>query len=728
MMNCTTLTLLALLAAAGDPQPRQASSPDFGVEELRAHYAAAEAELRQAPLDGLSQAQREQRGAMLDALAAYRVRGDFGIAEDGDFLRPLRFVDDAGRRCAVAELLHVSGRDDLVEQVAAIYNEAFVVELAEIDGLGSWLNEVGLTLDEAARIQGPARGTNWGRGGPGDTVGGRGRPGTGSPAAGRPGTAPRGRPSGGEMPSGPSTLSGPGAQSGPVTPEMQQLLGADWWSWWEFAKVGFLGEGRLVSEIQTDDGRTRSVTLRDNVVRRVLPILRERLDDKNSTVRAAAAVSFGRLAGEAAVPELQAMLDDASLEVREAALLGLGATGSEKAAHLILSIAHELEVEDLDAWRETEEIAVLALGLLRERGAATGVDSMLPDGDGLMSEATFLHAALAPSESIALMAREESALFQGRRKPRYDRQGDFADVLAIEALREFPGDDVLTALLTASAERDIERRRAAVATLGSLRDARADGPLRTAFETESDAVARGLALIAIANTGATGADEFLARTLSKGRSVDRPWAALALGVLAREHGVTSVGPVLRTALKSERNRDNRRAIALSLGIARDTAAVPDLIERIQETGDPGSRVAYGYALGLIGDPSAAPVLRAALEVERFSLPRSELAQALAVLRQEQDIPDLVESLRKANDPDAAVQSAGALSFHGSLASVPLLIEVLDEVKSAEAEASALLAIGLVLDSGSPFAIAGELRDRNPFVAPDWFLRATQTTL
>ncbi|MFT5290785.1 MAG: HEAT repeat protein [Planctomycetota bacterium] len=731
-MNCTTLTLLALLAT-GD---NSTSPGDPSVADLRAHYSAAEAELRAAPQEDLTEAQRARRADMLDALAAYRQRGDFGVADYQTRLRPLRFVDEEGRRCAVAELLHVSGRDDLVEFVASTNNNAFVAELAGLEELGLWLKDVGLTMEEAARIQGPAGGGWGGGGGPSGSGGAWGGPGDrGTPPG--PGTGGSGQPTSGGRPAPPSGPRFGGAPSTgaapmgvpidiPVSREMRELLGSDWWSWWEFSKVGFLGAERIVQELADD--RTRVEDRRMSIIRRVLPTLEEHLQDSNAAVRAAAAVSYGRIAGSIAVEELSEMLDDPSLEVREAALLGLGATGSEEAAHLLLSIAHEREVDGLDTWRDAEEVAILALALLRERGAGLGVDSMLPLGDGLIHEAAFLHAALAPSEQLNTRAREESALFQGKRRPQFERKGDFADVLAIEALREDSGDDVLAALLRASSERDIERRRSAITTLGAIDDPRADAPLRTAFETESDSVNRGLALIAIANTGSETAGEFLARVLEKGRSLDRPWAALALGVLAREHDDNEARAALRAGLKKERNRDNRRAIALSLGIAQDHDAVPDLIQRIQETRDVGSRVAYGYALGLIGDASAAPVLRAALEVERASLPRSELAQALATLRVDSDIPDLVESLRKANDPDASVQSAAALSFHGSLLSVPLLLEALGDANSPQAEAAAILAIGLVLDAGQPFAIAEELRDRNPFVAPAWFMRATQTTL
>src|SRR6185503_15757338 len=107
-----------------------------------------------------------------------------------------KFVDSDGRRCAMAELLHATGRDDLVASVRDTNNEAWVVDLAAEEPFLEWLASHGLALDEAARIQGPAIGRG---GGPG------GGPSSGAPTPASP------RP-------GPGTTDGPDEPPRPRTP------------------------------------------------------------------------------------------------------------------------------------------------------------------------------------------------------------------------------------------------------------------------------------------------------------------------------------------------------------------------------------------------------------------------------------------------------------------------------------------------------------------------------
>jgi hypothetical protein len=64
------------------------------------------------------------------------------------------FRDDGGRLCAVANLVHADGRDDLVDDVAAHHND---LQIAHVhDGpLYDWLLASGLSQEELARIQVP---------------------------------------------------------------------------------------------------------------------------------------------------------------------------------------------------------------------------------------------------------------------------------------------------------------------------------------------------------------------------------------------------------------------------------------------------------------------------------------------------------------------------------------------------------------------------------------------
>ena len=63
------------------------------------------------------------------------------------------FRDSQGNLCAMAYPIDRSGRGDLVDRVARTRNNAFVAELANDPELRVWLDSVGLTVAEAARIQ-----------------------------------------------------------------------------------------------------------------------------------------------------------------------------------------------------------------------------------------------------------------------------------------------------------------------------------------------------------------------------------------------------------------------------------------------------------------------------------------------------------------------------------------------------------------------------------------------
>jgi hypothetical protein len=126
---------LAVLAACSSttPPPAQVTAavvalPDESILQLAAH-----------------------RAKLIGWLHDYRDAGSYPTDEAG---RPISvFVDAHGVRCPMAELLHKSGRDDLVDAVA---REANGVRLADVhEGpLHAWMLGSGLTMDEIAMVQG----------------------------------------------------------------------------------------------------------------------------------------------------------------------------------------------------------------------------------------------------------------------------------------------------------------------------------------------------------------------------------------------------------------------------------------------------------------------------------------------------------------------------------------------------------------------------------------------
>ncbi|MDE2879961.1 hypothetical protein [Candidatus Palauibacter soopunensis] len=127
-----------------------------GVLEARriaGHLRDVEGVLRRRSTDGLSAAQRERRSTALDWLREYRERGEFPHNHTHAAGRVPVFVDEHGTPCAVAYLLQRSGRENLVREIASADNNVYAWELADDGRFSEWLDDMGLTLEEAARIQ-----------------------------------------------------------------------------------------------------------------------------------------------------------------------------------------------------------------------------------------------------------------------------------------------------------------------------------------------------------------------------------------------------------------------------------------------------------------------------------------------------------------------------------------------------------------------------------------------
>ncbi len=92
------------------------------------------------------------RALLLDALQDYWRAGRFPKNPGFPWQVPV-FVDAEGTRCAIAHLMELGGAGELVGEIAAARNFAFVRELAHDPRVAAWLAAAGLTVDEAAEIQ-----------------------------------------------------------------------------------------------------------------------------------------------------------------------------------------------------------------------------------------------------------------------------------------------------------------------------------------------------------------------------------------------------------------------------------------------------------------------------------------------------------------------------------------------------------------------------------------------
>ena len=157
---------LALMLLAGNgPSPgyRGASShPVTGTwlaagnseaQRIESHLRNVEVTLRARQVPGLTARQRDSRDTALNRLREYRERGLFPHNHTRPGERVPVFVDEHGTHCAVGYLLKRSGEIGLVSDVVAGDNNVRVMELAGNERFRRWLEETGLTLEEAAWIQ-----------------------------------------------------------------------------------------------------------------------------------------------------------------------------------------------------------------------------------------------------------------------------------------------------------------------------------------------------------------------------------------------------------------------------------------------------------------------------------------------------------------------------------------------------------------------------------------------
>lgn len=741
--------ILQVFAASLLLQVAPSESPEIEAqrERLRAHYQRVEFELRDADTSALTTEQRLARAEAIDVLRAYRVRGNFGQAVFPEERR-LFFVDPEGRRCAVAELLHHFGEDELIEDVSGTLNDAFVFELRDNAPLNEFLTRVGLSRAEAERIQAP--GVNVGarpaipRRNPRSGVTQATAPGFASlPGAASPSSSSGAQPSSARSSRGVAAVS-PRADRASQTSTRQPVgeldLMTHWWTWWEYNKLEWLLPPRSRAPERSDpyagspEDVTRTLPAEVRYRQELAPLLASALSDRNAQVRAAATVAYARVAGSDAYESLLPMLEDANVDVRHQTLLALGAVDDERAVHELLKIARSGRRDGEVISQHARPIAMVALGLARQRGFGKGTERMLPAPEGTgqdrdVADARAMQAFLDPATARADDLRELSGLFDGEKAARRVKH---ANERALEALRFDADDTTLEVLLHASGSRDVEVRRSTAATLGTLSNESVLGPLMSAFELEKEPLTRGLLLIAIGRRGSVDARRFLEHELDRGHRAQRPWCALALGVLARESGeaddLTRVREVLRREVLRQKNQDWRGAYVIAMGLARDLESQDFLLEELAGA-NLESRTMAALALGMLGTTEASEALREALAEERSPFARAALAQGLALVRAPDDIPSLVRSLHELRVPEEATQHAAAMSFHGSPELTPHLARIVEDTSSpAVTRAAAIQSIGILLDDVPSFRMAALARDTNYSVFPAWLDAPLQSTL
>ncbi len=758
--------LVVAALAAGFVAARGARSDDAvvpaepaSVARARAHYERVLEELRAADTTALDAAQRAARATAIEHLQAYCEREDYPVNTDDPASNLPYYRDDAGRRCAVATLLHELGAAPLVERMAQSANHAFVSTLSGDAEFEAWLERNGLSLAETVRIMAPAvQGTDIGAaanpsssGGtttseptptwdtstpqsPGPTPGGgpitpggeTGGPTTGGRSPGGPGGGPT---TGGGGVGGPLTGSGLRGRGG-AGRETRSELGADAWAlWWEFSKTEFYAPNTLVlagdpsalTGAATPEAVQRA--LRADARRAAEPLVLAALDAPEPEVRMAAAAAYARIARRGAVARLTDLMRDPSAAVRERALLALGATGAPEARELLLAIARD-GTEITPAARALAHVA-LAIGV--RHGMEPCTDELLErfaeyreQRDETLEVATIFHWDIARDVQLGnafhpLHTDESAQPLRVR-----GRTLEALPAISVDPKSVF---EVLQRYLNG---RSLELRRSAAASLGALEQELVLPQLMTAYELEVEPVTRGLMLLSIARRGGPTARDFLLHELRRGKDREmRPWTMLALGVLARDADDAEVREALRSAALP---RAVRSARSLALGLARDAESIPQLAEEVADASQPWDRARAAYALALIGGEDARTALRGVVWRERSTFVRALEAFALGTFGNAEDAPFIVQAARETSDADMVAPCAVGVRYHGTQQVFDLTrSHASDPTVAALGRATLVEALGLLLDDARPMGTAALYRRANFGLLPAWANAAYKST-
>jgi HEAT repeat protein len=558
------------------------------------------------------------------------------------------------------------------------------------------------------------------------------------PTAGKPGggrsAQPGARNAGPRGPAAP-TARPPSAAVATGGADLEALTGGelieDWWIWWEINKSLYLvpadEQARRAPLMPWRVGTDQQTlaTSRAQQTRALLPALRAALLDDSASVRASAAVAWGRLGGDEAVDALLPLLRDPAQSVREAALLALGATGSARATALLLGVAHEGRTPDSadDITPSAQPLALVALAVARRHGAGDDLDvlvsALLEDADSTVREAGLLYdslaGALACRELISRLAADDDLDIRLRCRvteglPRYDAA--LVPAAVAELVTSLP-----------------DRRRAAAVTLAGVERGSALPQLDKAFGLEEEPLTRGFMLLSIGAQGGDEARELLALQLRRGRAIDRPWVAIALGLLARNSDDAAARELVRDGLREESSAQSMGAWLLACGLGRDLAAGPALRTALVDASSPRDRMFAALSLSMLRDAESLEALRARLGQENDPVARSGVALGVALFERPDDVPALARELAEANNPLLQSQLASALGLHDTPQAVDALQQLVagSDDMPAEARAATFEALGLLLDPYPGWRLVHSATGRNFAVFPDWLARALATT-
>jgi HEAT repeat protein len=355
----------------------------------------------------------------------------------------------------------------------------------------------------------------------------------------------------------------------------------------ELARVGVKQALPLLKEMLVDRGssvRGQAVLALGHIGdERALVLLEKVLrDEKHPTVRRLTVKALGHMGGERALSLLEKVLQDKKL--RSSAVYALGCIGSNRALVLL-----EKELNYKDA--SMRGSAVIALGRIGSEQALTLLEKALGDEKiYIRGSAVRLLASSSGEQTLNLMERA------------LQNKEHIVRAEVVRMLGKIGGQRTLALLQEALNDTNSRVRNAAVGALGNVGDERALALLEKALR-EGGLGARMHAVGALGRLGGEHALMLIEQALNDKSDAVRSGVVGTLGNRDREQAF----PLFEKALKDTSPRVRRSAIYGLRNIGGDQTF--DLLEMVASDKDRGVRCDLADTLGMFGDKRALPMLQ-----------------------------------------------------------------------------------------------------------------------
>ncbi|MCK6446237.1 MAG: hypothetical protein L6Q99_07585 [Planctomycetes bacterium] len=392
-------------------------------------------------------------------------------------------------------------------------------------------------------------------------------------------------------------------------------------------------------------------------------------------------------------------------------LLGEGCADPYLRRSIVATLEHELDRGLSEASADTAVAALTALGLVALDSRASRAANSTGEASGARSD--------IPSRSVEEQLAKLFAVYVDERVQDLVRAHvPIALARLLERRASGPWRERimrrLIADLSPNARASGLLQRSAVQALGRLAtaapdelDVEARAALLGALEAR-DQFVRRFACIALAHAGSHAAadhDAGAAEADDEGDEVDQ--AGKEARVVAAANAADEVRSRLIQGLEADKAGASSWA-ALSLGVLehrlrRDGASVPErtvkaLLAARKRARTSEDRGACTLALGLIGDPVAAEVLRDAFADERNPETQGDLALALGLVGDATAIDAIRELLSRSRyQPSLLISAATGLGLLGDVRLVPSLVDLLSRSTTQASQGAVAAALGRIGD-------------------------------